>query len=1141
MSDQDGGEDRGLGARFRQMFGLDRGRQPASDETDPAAVPSPPPVQDGAALMNAVIGWVHVLDAEIRGDPSLATWRRPYVVSNEPALTKSAIAQLEREERSELLRELLRRRMAATGDRSEAPDVAAIATPLLQQMAPLTPDEATDAMRFIAAGRFGPGDMGSPIPGLHPLLTGMERGEPGRFAGNVPLAAAYLALRERFPMLHPNPVQAQEIEARLTRLLEPSLPDVFTSSSQGYRPPIGAEPPPLPRLPRLASAEDARRVLEFAETYERLGLELAAWYEAQDRDPHWGPPGTFSRWRWEAARQAEEGLAVPPPPFLASGSALPSQDEQQARQRDDEVAAPPALAWCTTLDPPLPAWTLESSAIHAGAARSHSADGIAAPSIVTLAWRPSPQRLLDIPPAERGSPTASLLGEGRAAAERLLRAPGHDWAMDGVEQLALLTQDGGDLFDLLWKARSAEPGKGWLSTAETLRKGAAGMSRRAAAAAWIDRVAEGSRSAADPRDVPRALWYAAVEAEALAYMRRFGTPREAAIMALCTDAHFKRAPWIEPPSRLSNANDIVLRGAIWFIRDDAAQVPRLLRLALALLDKVPTHLGGVTYRSLVGINACIGALGRIATPDAVAALGRIQRRVRDQGLNKTIAKAMATAAATANMPIEDLEEISVPAFDLSGGTDPVVEIGLAGGCTATLSIASSTEAPVTLRTAEGRVPKSLPAAVKQDKPSAEALKALRATAKEVADVLGVQRLRLERSWLTGRTWTGHEFQERIVEHPLLGWFAARLVWTVTPAGGGPARSLALPTLDAAAPLDADDARLLPIGPEDVVALWHPLGGEGEAAVQAWRGFLDRHGIVQPIRQAWRETYPLTDAERATATYSNRFAGHVLRQAQANALARLRGWICRTRMDADVPNDEPTHLRLPALGLSAEFWTEGTGEPGEDRTEAGSLLYLRTDRVVFHRLEDAGDWRRDGGKGLRVTAERVPVEDVPAIAFSEVMRDVDLMVGVTSIGADPNWLDRGADAQHPSQWRQGPAHDYWQAFNAAALEGSGRLRHEFLATLLPKLAIAAQCSLEERHLVVQGRLRRYRIHLGSGASFVDGPGNYLCIVPDRRGAEDGPALRLPFEGDATLSLILSKAFLLARDDMITDPGILRQIG
>jgi hypothetical protein len=36
------------------------------------------------------------------------------------------------------------------------------------------------------------------------------------------------------------------------------------------------------------------------------------------------------------------------------------------------------------------------------------------------------------------------------------------------------------------------------------------------------------------------------------------------------------------------------------------------------------------------------------------------------------------------------------------------------------------------------------------------------------------------------------------------------------------------------------------------------------------------------------------------------------------------------------------------------------------------------------------------------------------------------------------------------------------------------------------------------------------------------------------------IHLPFEGDRTLSIILSKAFLLAADEQIEDATILRQI-
>lgn len=54
------------------------------------------------------------------------------------------------------------------------------------------------------------------------------------------------------------------------------------------------------------------------------------------------------------------------------------------------------------------------------------------------------------------------------------------------------------------------------------------------------------------------------------------------------------------------------------------------------------------------------------------------------------------------------------------------------------------------------------------------------------------------------------------------------------------------------------------------------------------------------------------------------------------------------------------------------------------------------------------------------------------------------------------------------------------------------------------------------------------------------GRYLCIVAGERKSA-AFKLVLPFKGDVMLSLILSKAFLLAADDRITDPTILRQIG
>jgi hypothetical protein len=73
------------------------------------------------------------------------------------------------------------------------------------------------------------------------------------------------------------------------------------------------------------------------------------------------------------------------------------------------------------------------------------------------------------------------------------------------------------------------------------------------------------------------------------------------------------------------------------------------------------------------------------------------------------------------------------------------------------------------------------------------------------------------------------------------------------------------------------------------------------------------------------------------------------------------------------------------------------------------------------------------------------------------------------------------------------------------------------------------------------LREYKIHLGSGNILMLPNDQYLCIVPgSAKDQVDANNLRLPFEGDRTLAIILSKAFMLADDTSITDVTITRQL-
>jgi hypothetical protein len=93
-----------------------------------------------------------------------------------------------------------------------------------------------------------------------------------------------------------------------------------------------------------------------------------------------------------------------------------------------------------------------------------------------------------------------------------------------------------------------------------------------------------------------------------------------------------------------------------------------------------------------------------------------------------------------------------------------------------------------------------------------------------------------------------------------------------------------------------------------VSLWHPIEA-GLDEVIAWRRFVEERGVRQPFKQAHREVYLLTDAERRTATYSNRFAAHIVRQHQFHALCAARGW--RNKLRLMVDDEYPPATRILA--------------------------------------------------------------------------------------------------------------------------------------------------------------------------------------------------------------------------------------
>ncbi|HMQ34496.1 MAG TPA: DUF4132 domain-containing protein, partial [Chloroflexaceae bacterium] len=413
----------------------------------------------------------------------------------------------------------------------------------------------------------------------------------------------------------------------------------------------------------------------------------------------------------------------------------------------------------------------------------------------------------------------------------------------------------------------------------------------------------------------------------------------------------------------------------------------------------------------------------------------------------------------------------------------------------------------------------------------EALGELTRAAADIRAMLSAQRDRIEQLYLRRRSWPLPVWRERYLDHPLVGALARRLIWRFTREGREQAGIWHAGRL-----VGADGAPLADLDELTAVGLWHPLDGATEETL-AWREWLAAHEVQQPFKQAHREIYLLTDAERATGVYSNRFAAHIVRQHQFNALCVARGWKNQLRLlvdDAYPPATRP----LSAWGLRAEYWVEGAGDQyGQDTNEAGTFLYLVTDQVRFYPLDSGQHYAHAGGGGYRQPwqhegGEPIPLEQIPPLVLSEVLRDVDLFVGVASVGNDPAWADGGPEGRY---------RDYWASYAFGDLSETARTRRAVLERLLPRLKIGPRCRLTERFLVVRGDLRTYKIHLGSGNILMEPDDQYLCIVPARGATAGADGTRfLPFEGDGTLAIILSKALLLAEDTRIGDPTITRQI-
>jgi hypothetical protein len=273
-------------------------------------------------------------------------------------------------------------------------------------------------------------------------------------------------------------------------------------------------------------------------------------------------------------------------------------------------------------------------------------------------------------------------------------------------------------------------------------------------------------------------------------------------------------------------------------------------------------------------------------------------------------------------------------------------------------------------------------------------------------------------------------------------------------------------------------RRAPTGP---LRIAHPVHFVADGTWVAWQERLFKSGQWQPFRQVFRELYAPTEEELRGGPVSHRYDGHQIQPRQALALFTGRGWVAaRGARDAA--------RAFHSYGLVARV-----------TTDAGILTAAETDLPAI----DGVSFTRRGDYLAQ------PLEAVPRVAFSEAMRDLDLVVSVAHAGSvDPEATASTIDMR------------------AALVRETARLLR------LGNIGFAGQ------HAVIAGRLGEYSVHLGSGTVHRR-PGGAVCIIPVR--SQHRGRLFLPFaDDDPKTAEIVAKVLLLARDHEIKDPSILEQL-
>ncbi len=287
----------------------------------------------------------------------------------------------------------------------------------------------------------------------------------------------------------------------------------------------------------------------------------------------------------------------------------------------------------------------------------------------------------------------------------------------------------------------------------------------------------------------------------------------------------------------------------------------------------------------------------------------------------------------------------------------------------------------------------------------------------------------------------------------------------------------LPTAEGLATLDG----LKKYGKSPLL-LAHPVDFNAAGLWAKWQSYLFAEKLVQPFKQVFRELY-VPMPEESKQSESRRYSGYQIQVKQAAAALRSRGWT--------ASYEDGLQKVFLAQGICVSLYAQADWFSPSD-VEAPAIEYVQFSRTRY--VPDASQFH---------------ISDLDPVLYSEVMRDIDMVVSIAFVG--------GVDPE------------------------TGQSTKELRAAIVrctAELMKFANVSISGNHVHIKGMLANYTVHLGSGLVRQEG-GTVIPIIPVH--SQHRGRIYLPFmDEDPKTVEIISKVVLLAEDNKLKDPTILQWI-